>query len=178
MRIKNYTPFPMLCYEARGIGDAPFDTVVVRATPALGMGFAPSFSLEGKDRVEAPRIEDPDAPVTELGKSYRPEGVGVWGRTWPPRRERGHVRRDVEEGAVAQAARGLRLHVLELTDSAQKALGAKPGDMIKITFKDGTTQIRRYDDRAPESDERVDLYNRAGWQKGLSDFGAISLVKP
>jgi len=212
MRIKNYTPFPMLCYEGRGVEDAPFDTVVVRATldlgkhrvlrlaqeqtplafkdeylgepvqssvrsesdlaPAkpcadiivigsarapggaklpswpvrvkvgdlekhlrvtgqrawvrgeggftltdpepctevpmryelafggvarhgdrelayesnpLGVGFAPSFSLEGNDRIEAPRIEDPQDPVTEFGKTYRPEGVGVWGRTWPPR---------------------------------------------------------------------------------------------
>jgi hypothetical protein len=212
MRIKNYTPFPMLCYEGRTVNDAPFDTVVVRVTfdlgehrvlrlaqeqtplafkdeylgepvqssarsesdlaPAklcsdiivigsarapggaplpswpvrvqvgdlekhlrvtgprawvrggggfrltepepcaevpmryelafggvarngdheltyesnpLGVGFAPSSSLEGKDRIEAPRIEDPHDPVIELGKSYRPEGVGVWGRTWPPR---------------------------------------------------------------------------------------------
>ncbi len=215
MRIKNYTPFPMLCYEGRGVDDTPFDTVVVRATldlgerrvlrlaqeqtplafkdeyfgetarssvrsesdlaPAkpcsdivvigsahapggaplpswpvsvkvgdlekhlrvtgprawvrgasgftltdpepctevplryelafggvarhgdrelacesnpLGVGFAPSFSLEGRDRIEAPRIEDPQDPVTSLGKTHRPEGVGVWGRTWPPRLQR------------------------------------------------------------------------------------------
>jgi hypothetical protein len=215
MRLKNYTPFPMLCYESRGIEDAPFDTVVVRVTlelgehrvlrlsqdqtplaykdeylgepirssvrtesdiaPAkpcsdiivvgsarapggaprpswpvvvkvgtvekrlrvtgprawvrgeggftltepepctevpmryelafggvakegerevayeanpLGVGFAPPFAQEGKERIEAPRIEALDEPVTEIGKSYRPQGVGVWGRTWPPRVQR------------------------------------------------------------------------------------------
>ena len=36
MRIKNYTPFPMLCYEGRGVDDAPFDTLVVRVTMDLG----------------------------------------------------------------------------------------------------------------------------------------------
>jgi hypothetical protein len=52
----------------------------------LGVGFSPSSSSrEGKDRIEAPRIEDPQDPVTEIGKTHRPEGVGVWGRTWPPR---------------------------------------------------------------------------------------------
>jgi hypothetical protein len=52
----------------------------------LGVGFSPSSSSrEGKDRIEAPRIEDPRDPVTELGKTHRPEGAGVWGRTWPPR---------------------------------------------------------------------------------------------
>jgi hypothetical protein len=215
MRIKNYTPFPMLCYEGRGIEDVPFDTVVVRVTLELGehrvlrlsqdqtplafqdewfgetarssvrtesdlapgkpradivvvgsarapggapvpswpvrvkvgevekrlrvtgprawvrgeggftltdpepctevplryelafggvarhgdrevaydanpfgLGFSPDFSREGKDRIEAPRIEDPADPVTEIGKPHRPQGVGVWGRTWPPRVER------------------------------------------------------------------------------------------
>ena len=212
MRIKNYTPFPMLCYEGRGVDDAPFDTVVVRVTmdlggrrvlrlaeeqtplafkdewhgevarssvrtesdlaPAklcsdivvvgsarapggaplpswpvrvkvgviekhlrvtgprawvrgergftltepepctevpiryelafggvarqgdeeiafeanpLGVGFTPTLAHEARDRIEAPRIEDPRDPVVELGKAYRPEGLGVWGRTWPPR---------------------------------------------------------------------------------------------
>ncbi len=212
MRIKNHTPFPMLCYESRGVNDAPFDTVVVRMTlelgdhrvlrlsqeqtplalkdeyigepaqssvrtesdlaPAkpcadilvvgsarspggvprpswnvrvkvadlekelrvtgprawvrgangftltdpepctevplryelafggvardaerevelesnpLGVGFAPDFALEGKDRIEAPRIESPSDPVTDLSKAYAPQGLGVWGRTWPPR---------------------------------------------------------------------------------------------
>ena len=36
MRITNHTPFPMLCYEGRGVHDAPFDTVVARVTLDLG----------------------------------------------------------------------------------------------------------------------------------------------
>jgi hypothetical protein len=215
MRITNHTPFPMLCYEGRGIHDAPFDTVVVRVTldlahhrvlrlaqeqtplafkdeyvgepvassvrtesdlapakptadilvvgtarapggvacPAwpvsvtvgavekhlrvtgprawvrgprgytltdpepcaevplryelafggvanrddrevayepnpLGVGFVPALADERRERIEAPRIEDPRDPVTELGASHRPEGFGVWGRTWAPRLQR------------------------------------------------------------------------------------------
>lgn len=207
MRITNHTPFPMLCYEGRGVHDAPFDTVVARVTldldrrhvlrlaqeqtplafkdeyfgeiarssvrtesdlapakPAadvlvvgsarapggvpraswpvsvkvgevekhlrvtgprawvrgprgftltdpepcaevplryelafggaayepnpFGVGFIPAVADERRDRIEAPRIEDPRDPVTELGKAYRPEGFGVWGRTWPPRLQR------------------------------------------------------------------------------------------
>jgi hypothetical protein len=61
--------------------------VAYEANP-LGVGFAPPFAQERSDRIEAPRIESAEDPVTEIGKTHCPEGVGVWGRTWPPRRER------------------------------------------------------------------------------------------
>jgi hypothetical protein len=52
----------------------------------LGVGFERDWSLEGKDRVEAPRIEAEDEPVAEILKEHAPEGVGVYGRAWLPRR--------------------------------------------------------------------------------------------
>ena len=54
----------------------------------LGKGFSRDFALEGVDRVEAPQIEGLDDPVTALGREHAPEGVGVYGRAWLPRRER------------------------------------------------------------------------------------------
>jgi hypothetical protein len=65
---------------------------------------------------------------------------------------------------------------IALTKSAQKALGAKPGDWIKIEFKSGGTQVRRFDDRAPEKQARVDLYNPRGFVKGLDDYANVSVV--
>ncbi len=64
-----------------------------------------------------------------------------------------------------------------LTQSAQKALGAQPGDYLKVTFKDGTSQIRRFDDRAPESNERMDLYQKEGFDKSIPDIGSVSVIK-
>lgn len=63
-----------------------------------------------------------------------------------------------------------------LTESAAKALGVKPGAWIKIQYANGGTQIRRYDDRAPEKDKRVDLYNKDGFVKGLDDHAMISVT--
>ncbi len=64
-----------------------------------------------------------------------------------------------------------------LTDSAAKALGVKHGDWVKIEYKNkGGTQIRRYDDRAPERDQRVDLYNPGGFVKSVDDYGTITAI--
>jgi hypothetical protein len=65
---------------------------------------------------------------------------------------------------------------MALTDSAAKALGVKPGDWIKIEYADGGTQIRRYDDRAPQKDQRVDLYNPRGFDKSLADYAKITRI--
>lgn len=53
-----------------------------------GIGYVPSAGDERRERIDAPRIEDPRDPVTGFGKTYRPEGFGVWGRTWSPRLQR------------------------------------------------------------------------------------------
>jgi hypothetical protein len=66
---------------------------------------------------------------------------------------------------------------MALTRSAAKALGVKPGDWVKIEYKGkGGTQIRRYDDRAPQADQRVDLYNPSGFVKGVDDYATITRI--
>ena len=63
-----------------------------------------------------------------------------------------------------------------LTDSAKHALGATKQCWIKIAFAGGTSQVRRYDDRAPEADNRVDLYNPQGFETALGDYAEISVT--
>ncbi len=63
-----------------------------------------------------------------------------------------------------------------LTDSAKHALGAHHGSWIKIHFQSGGSFVRRYDDRAPEGDHRVDLYNPAGFNRALGDYAEVSLT--
>jgi hypothetical protein len=48
----------------------------------VGVGYVGS---EAPDEIPAPQIEDPDDPVVELGKTYRPEGLGPIPRSWQPR---------------------------------------------------------------------------------------------
>jgi hypothetical protein len=63
-----------------------------------------------------------------------------------------------------------------LTDSAAKYLGVKHGDWLKITWADGGTQVRRYDDRAPEKEARVDLYNPRGKDDSLADYANVTKI--
>lgn len=67
-----------------------------------------------------------------------------------------------------------------LTQAAQDALGiaCKPGVLILIEFDDGTTQVRRFDDRAPESDSRLDMFNAYRIRPQGSDFANLSLLFP
>ncbi len=72
-----------------------------------------------------------------------------------------------------------------LTDSAAEKLGVKPGDWVKVTYPNGGTQIRRYDDRAPQKENRVDLYNprgynniKGGFDKSIPDFGSVTKYTP
>jgi len=64
-----------------------------------------------------------------------------------------------------------------LTKSAAKELGVKPGDWIKIQYANGGTQIRRYDDRAPQGEKRIDLYQPGGFDRSLPDYGTISVIQ-
>jgi hypothetical protein len=63
-----------------------------------------------------------------------------------------------------------------LTDSAKSALGATKRCWIRISFPAGGSMVRRYDDRAPETDHRVDLYMPAGFETALPDYAEISLT--
>lgn len=54
----------------------------------VGRGFVEGDIPITIDRVEAPQIESLDDPVTELGRPYRVEGLGVIARSWQPRLKR------------------------------------------------------------------------------------------
>ena len=43
------------------------------------------YSPVTKDELPAPQIEDPNDPITTLGKHHRPQGFGPIGRAWAPR---------------------------------------------------------------------------------------------
>jgi hypothetical protein len=63
-----------------------------------------------------------------------------------------------------------------LTDSAKHALGVTRGSWVMIKFHGGGHQVRRVDDRAPESDKRCDLYNPGGFEHGLEDYADVTLT--
>ena len=73
-------------------------------------------------------------------------------------------------------------HLLEkdvscaLTDSAKEALGIHRHGWVKIHFTGGGTQVRRYDDRAPEADHRCDLYNPGGFEHALGDHADVTVT--
>lgn len=52
----------------------------------LGRGFVNPRYLDTKQPVAAPQIEVPQEPITELGKTYQPQGLGPLARAWQPRR--------------------------------------------------------------------------------------------
>jgi hypothetical protein len=54
----------------------------------LGKGFVNPKYLDASRPVPAPQIEAPDEPVTELGKAYKPQGLGPLARAWQPRRRK------------------------------------------------------------------------------------------
>jgi hypothetical protein len=52
----------------------------------LGRGFVNQKYLDARLPVPAPQVEAPAEPITELGKMYRPQGLGPLARAWQPRR--------------------------------------------------------------------------------------------
>lgn len=63
-----------------------------------------------------------------------------------------------------------------LTDSAKSAIGATKRCWVRITFASGGSIVRRYDDRAPESDNRCDLYMPGGFDHGLPDYATVEVT--
>ena len=61
---------------------------VVEANP-VGRGFSEDWFLKATtlDRIPAPQIEDPVAPVTPFDQHYAPQGFGVITKAWLPRRQ-------------------------------------------------------------------------------------------
>lgn len=58
----------------------------------LGRGYLPEGREPPESPWPAPQIESLGAPVEELGKLYRPEGLGPLGRSWEPRSARAGTR--------------------------------------------------------------------------------------
>jgi hypothetical protein len=52
----------------------------------IGRGFVNPKYLDSNQPVPAPQIESPNEPIAELGKTYRPQGLGPLARAWQPRR--------------------------------------------------------------------------------------------
>jgi hypothetical protein len=64
-----------------------------------------------------------------------------------------------------------------LTKATVEELGAQKFDTILLTFDDGSTITRSYDDKAPESDPRVDLYMPERFDSSIADYADASIVK-
>ena len=68
-----------------------------------------------------------------------------------------------------------------LTDSALASLGLSRSQVrrnpffVDLKLKGGGVLTRRIDDRAPERDRRVDLYNVGGFDRRLPDYANVSL---
>ena len=58
-----------------------------------------------------------------------------------------------------------------VTDSVKKTLGLKPGDKIKLVWPNGQGLIVQYDDRAPEIDDRIDLWKPKSFDKTINAWG-------
>lgn len=102
--------------------------------------------------------------VTQYGKSIKAGGWDTYGDSFTDRfvGDHGNILND-----------GLSC---ALTHSARDALGAKHGDTIIIDFGDGKKETREYDDTAPESDMRVDLFNYDSFVPDLPLFAEVTIA--
>jgi hypothetical protein len=62
-----------------------------------------------------------------------------------------------------------------LTASARAALNISHGQWVFIQFSDGLFQCRRYDDTAPEENERVDLFYEFHDEE-LSELADVTVI--
>lgn len=63
-----------------------------------------------------------------------------------------------------------------LTKSAENLLGATKLCWLKITYSTGVILYRQWQDRAPEADDRLDLYQPQGFDKTLPDYADVVLA--
>ena len=75
----------------------------------------------------------------------------------------------------------VRNESVALTDAGLKALGLTRQNVlsshpwVNINLRGGGTLERRIDDRAPEANKRVDLYQPGGFDRSLPDFADVTL---
>jgi hypothetical protein len=70
----------------RGIMDKMVDRLLGVTLPPVPSGEAPVPAAESR-KAPAPQIESPADPVREFGRHYAPQGFGVIGKGWLPRRK-------------------------------------------------------------------------------------------
>lgn len=102
-------------------------------------------------------------PITQYGKSKKVGG-------WDPQ---GDDETDKGFGAWGNL---LTLQGCALSDKAVAALGIKRLGWLTITFPNGTALCRQYQDRAPEDDIRVDVYEPWGFVVNRPDRGDVALT--
>jgi len=138
-------------------------------------------------KVVYPKSGEPNGGVDKDGKPTKDTNPGIRMKTT----QYGYEKKG-QPGYDSNSAAGRgKWHKLEpgvsaaLTDSAAEKLGVQPGDWVKVTYPNGGTQIRRYDDRAPQKENRVDLYNPRGYNnipggldKSIPDFGSVTKYTP
>ena len=76
----------------------------------------------------------------------------------------------------AEGLPSLKVGDCALTKSLQEALGAVMHDMIKAKWPNGDVLVFRFNDRAPESDFRLDIYHPDGFDSTIGDYADISLA--
>ena len=104
--------------------------------------------------------------ITQYGLSKKAGG-------WDPDGDSSTDRFEGDRGNVIQNSISCAL-----TASAVTLLGAKHGDYLQIVFPNGFTYIRRYDDTAPESNPRLDLFNAWAFDKQVpGDFADVRVVQ-
>lgn len=64
-----------------------------------------------------------------------------------------------------------------LTASLVAKLGIKPMQWVRINFANGTVpMVRQFQDRAPESDDRCDLYMPTGYDPFIPDEADVEVI--
>ncbi len=79
---------PERAQHPEGADHAPAAHACYEANP-IGRGYSERWYLRAKKlkRFPAPQIEAPLHPLSEFGKAYAPQGLGIIGRAWTPRSE-------------------------------------------------------------------------------------------
>lgn len=71
----------------------------------------------------------------------------------------------------------LNISSCALTRSAQEALECDQGALLRIVFTNRLIMYRTFDDRAPESDPRLDLFNPFNClPPGLPDYADVTVI--
>lgn len=81
------------------------------------------------------------------------------------------------ENWIGNHDNGLTISSCALTQSAQDMLGCAQGALLRIVFTNRLVMYRTFDDRAPEADPRLDLFNPFNClPPGLPDYADVTVL--